>query len=166
MVDFAQCEGDAVRARTLKLQANHTGMLLQKLQPAALLQSPTDNEMTSAFIFSFTKIPLEVMNSVNLLQPEGLALQLKSSKKSFTLDHTDPVLAQRQNTVPTLRLFTNTINHLGFIIHPRRLELSSHTKDTICRRKLPTTFTDLRSFLGNAIFLDDLVPTLPESRLS
>lgn len=45
------------------------------------------------------------------------------------------------------RLFAETTDYLGQVVHSRRLESASHTTNVIRKRQPPTSLTQLRSFL-------------------
>lgn len=70
-----------------------------------------------------------VSNFLFLLHTAGATLQLKKCK-----------------------LFTDIIDYLNHVIFPRRLDLSSRTKDAICGLQPPINRTELRSFLGSGNF--------------
>lgn len=55
-------------------------------------------------------------------------------------------------------LFTNRINYLGHVLRPNRLEVSNHTADAIRELNVPTTVTELRSFLELSNMLRRFVP--------
>lgn len=80
-------------------------------------------------IVIFSRTPQEhighVRKVLTLLHDAGVTLQLKKCK-----------------------FFTETINYLGHVIRPRRLDISSHTTDAIRGLKALTSLTELRSFLG------------------
>lgn len=66
--------------------------------------------------------------------------------------HVQHVLTLLNNARATLKLkkckfFTDTIDYLGHVIRPRRLEIASHKTDTIRGFQPPTLITELRSFL-------------------
>lgn len=58
-------------------------------------------------------------------------------------------------------LFTNWIDYLGHVIKRGRLEVVSQSSGGICELEVPTTVTELRSFLGSVTSLDDL-PFIPQ----
>lgn len=57
---------------------------------------------------------------------------------------------ERRWVTPKLKkveLVTNRIGCLGHVIKPGHLEASTHTIDGICRLKIPSSITELRTFL-------------------
>lgn len=46
------------------------------------------------------------------------------------------------------KLFTETIDYLGYVIPPRRPKIASHTTDAVRELQTPINLTKLRSFLG------------------
>lgn len=56
--------------------------------------------------------------------------------------------------------FTNSINFLGHVTRPRRLEIASYTSDTILDLKSYTTVIKRKFFLDYELCADDLSPIL------
>lgn len=71
-------------------------------------------------------------------------------------DHTEQVrrvlrIPYTAGVTPKLKkckLFTETIDYFRHVIRPGRLELAEHTANDVVKLELPTTRTELRSFLG------------------
>lgn len=63
-----------------------------------------DNKIDLTYSFSSERVLAEVLESVNLLQPEQLASELQSSTAPSTIDQSEPALALDQNTVSAPRL--------------------------------------------------------------
>lgn len=70
-------------------------------------------------------------------------------------------LRKKAGVTPRLKkcaLLTNCIDYLGHDIKPGRLEVANHTTGAIRKRKVPTTDTELRSFLRLCNVFRWLVP--------
>lgn len=102
--DFAQHEGDAIRARTSTPQSTRLLKRCHKQQSAALLQYPRDNGTDSTFSFFFSRLPAEVLESVVLLQPDQHAPKFESSMAPSMSALLKKVLALSWNTVTASRL--------------------------------------------------------------
>ncbi|CAN8067637.1 unnamed protein product [Agarophyton chilense] len=68
-------------------------------------------------------------------------------------DHVRTILSSLRSAGITLRLdkcqfFSGTVDYLGHVIRPGKLQVSTRTRDAIRAAKSPTNQTELRSFLG------------------
>lgn len=83
------------------------------------------------------------------------------------LNHTRLVLQLLIDAGFTLKLkkcasFTNTIDYLNLVIRPGQLEVSNYTANAIRELNIPTTVTELRSFLNFCSVFRSFVSFLQE----
>lgn len=79
------------------------------------------------------------------------------------LKHVRHILTLPRDAGATLKLdkcrfFTDTIDYLGRVILPRRLEIASQTTNVIRELQPPTYLTDLQSFFGLRKVFQQFVP--------
>lgn len=89
-------------------------------------------------------------------------IKIFSKSPSEHLKHVHQVLQLLWDTAATLKLekfsfFIKTIDYLGHIILPHKLEVETHTPDAICNSKELRNVTDLRFFLGLCNTFRDLL---------
>lgn len=111
IADFAQYEGDTTRACTISPQVGRMEKSLQRLRPAALFQSPRDNESASTASMRSARVPGEAVDTVHTLQLTTAAPRYDHdpSTAPTTSEQADAALALGPSMIPALSFGIRTV---------------------------------------------------------